>query len=105
MIHFKYRLSDELVRLSQSTIVDFNSTVIPGLVDPGLVGQLNHCSLYMICQLDFKDTTQVWKNPMAVVGRNDVDAMESYVRDTKNEDGAILCEITNNCQNIKVIPE
>ena len=104
MVKFKYRLPEALVPLVSTTVVDYGLDYVYGLMPKELIGQLRHCSMYMICEYEDHNGVQVWRNPVAVVARNDVDAMEAYVKTMKKENGSVLCEIVNRCDNIKVEP-
>ena len=86
------------------TVVNYGLDYLYGLMPRDLVGQLRHCSMYMICEYESINGAQIWSNPVAVVGTNEVNAMETYVRNMKKENGSVLCEIVNRCDNIKVEP-
>lgn len=101
---FKYTLPANLQPLVDQTVVDYGFDYVYGLLPEEIAGDLRHCSLYMICELDFVNGMQVWQNPVAVVGHNEIEAMETYVRETQKENGSVLCEIVNRCDNIKVEP-
>lgn len=103
-IRFKYRIPENLQPLVDKTISDYGLDYLYGLMPEGLSGQLRHCSLYMICEFESINGLDVWRNPVAVVGQNEVDAMETYVKNMKKENGSVLCEIVNRCDNIKVEP-
>ena len=103
-IRFKYRIPENLQPLVDTTVADYGMDYVYGIMPEDLITQLRHCSLYMICEFELINTAQLWRNPIAVVGHNEVDAMETYVRTTGKENGSILCEIVNRCDNIKVEP-
>ena len=103
-VKFRYRIPNNLQPLVDETVVNYGLDYLYGLMPEELSGQLRHCSLYMICEFEFIDNTQVWQNPIAVVGQNEVEAMETYVKNTGKENGSVLCEIVNRCDNIKVEP-
>lgn len=103
-IKFKYRIPENLQPLVDQTIVNYGLDYVYGFMPEELAGQLRHCSLYMICEYENINGLQIWKNPMAVVAHNEVGAMETYVKNTKKENGSVLCEIVNRCDNIKVEP-
>lgn len=104
VIKFKYKIPENLQPLVNQTIVDYGLDYLNGIMPKELAGQLRHCSLYMICEYENVNGLQIWRNPMAVVGQNEVNAMETYVRNTGKENGSVLCEIVNRCDNIKVEP-
>ena len=103
-IKFKYRIPENLQPLVNQTISNYGSNYLNGLIPADLSGQLRHCSLYMICEYESINGVNVWTNPVAVVGSNEVNAMETYVRNTGKENGSVLCEIVDRCDNIKVEP-
>ena len=103
-IKFRYKIPENLQPLVNQTVVDYGSNYLYGLMPEELVGELRHCSLYMICELESVNTIDVWRNPVAVVGPNEINAMETYVKNTGKENGSVLCEIVNRCDNIKVEP-
>ena len=103
-IKFKYRLPEVLQPLVAQTVVNYGLDYVYGLMPKDLAGQLRHCSLYLICEMDFNNGQDVWTNPIAIVGTNEFNAMETFVRNTGKENGSVLCEIVNRCDNIKVEP-
>lgn len=103
-IKFKYKIPENLLPLVNQTIVNYGLDYLYGLMPRELAGQLRHCSLYMICEYESSNGISIWSNPVAVVGYNEVNAMETYVRNTNKENGSVLCEIVNRCDNIKVEP-
>ena len=103
-VKFKFKIPENLLPLVNQTVVNYGLDYLYGLMPRDLVGQLRHCSMYMICEYESINGTQIWSNPVAVVGTNEVNAMETYVRNMKKENGSVLCEIVNRCDNIKVEP-
>jgi len=103
-VKFKFKIPENLLPLVNQTVVNYGLDYLYGLMPRDLVGQLRHCSMYMICEYESINGAQIWSNPVAVVGTNEVNAMETYVRNMKKENGSVLCEIVNRCDNIKVEP-
>lgn len=103
-IRFKYRIPENLQPLVDQTIVNYGLNYLHGLMPEELAGQLRHCSLYMICEFDFVNGSEVWQNPVAVVGQNEANAMETYVENMHKQNGSVLCEIVNRCDKITVEP-
>ena len=103
-VRFKYRIPENLQPLVNQTIVNYGFDFMYGLMPKELSSQLRHCSLYMICEFDEINGMQVWQNPMVVVGTNEVNAMETFVKNTHKSNGSILCEVVSRCDNIKVEP-
>ena len=103
-VKFKYRIPENLQPLVDKTVADYGLDYLYGLMPKELVGQLRHCSLYMICEFEYTNGIEVWRNPVAVVGQNEINAMETYVKNMHKENGSVLCEIINRCDEIKVEP-
>ena len=103
-IKFKYRMSIDLEPLVRTTIINYNDIYLYGILPEELAGQLKHCSLYLVCSLDYSDNVQVWQNPLAIVAKNEKSAVEKYAELTNSEIGSVLCEIANRCDKLKVIP-
>lgn len=104
LIQFIYRLPDSLVSLMKDTIVDFNSNHITGWMDQMDANQIKHCSLFMICELETNDKLNILRNPMAVVAKNDSQAVQIFSKVTNKTNGTVMCEITRDCTTIKVEP-
>lgn len=105
-INFNYTLPTDLYSLASQEISDLNSQKISGWVDQADINakRLNHCSLFMICELDIVDNVNRLSNPVVIVAKNDSQAMQAYKDITNKSNGTIQCEITNNCSKIKVEP-
>ena len=103
-IKFEYKIPDNLLPLVQQTIVDYGSDYLYGYMPEGLAGQLQHCSLYMVCEFESNNGVDIWKNPLAIVSNNEVNAVETYSEATGSEIPSVLCEIVNRCDKIVVRP-
>jgi hypothetical protein len=104
MIKFRYKLPEGLVPLVNKEVVDFNDEYITGIMPEEISGNLKHCSMYMICELEEHDKITVLRNPIAVVETNQPNAMIAYRETYGKDNGTVLCEIVDRCDNIKVIP-
>lgn len=102
LIRFKYRLPDNLVPLVQKEIVDWPYDYLYGMMEPGIASQLRNHGLYMICELEVHNNRNVYKNPVAVVAKNENEAIRVYHDDTGKENGLVFCEIVNRCDKITV---
>jgi hypothetical protein len=103
-IKFRYTVKPELAILMQQQISDYGADWIYGYLDRGLTGRLRHCSMYLVTELNDKYGVSVYSNPVAIVAPNDVQAMSYYREITNNDNGTILAEIVNRCDNITVEP-
>lgn len=101
LIGFKYRLSPALANLASKEIADLNGPYIKGWLDEVDVNQLNHCSMYMVCEQD----NDILRKPLAIIARNSFEALRKFSR-FANEGvaGTVVCEIVSNCDDIKVEP-
>lgn len=110
MIKFKYKLNSGFAKFMQNQILGFNGSTIMGLLPDYVVGKedlLRHCAMYLIVESDDVDlgTDATYSNPIAVVARNDVDAVKLFKE--YNGDGKsafVLSTILDRCDNIKVEP-
>lgn len=103
-IKFKYRIPENLQPLIDTTITDYGLDYVYGLMPEDLAGDLKHCSLYMVCEFEYINFTEIWRNPVAIVAPNEVSAIETYAENMNKNNGSVLCEIVNRCDNIKVEP-
>jgi hypothetical protein len=103
MIKFKYTLPRELLPLIRQVVVDYTDDFMYGCMNEGLVGQLKHCTLFLVCEYEEINSQQVYRNPVVVVARNDSAAVETY-NEMTNKIGFILHRITEDCSTLTVEP-
>jgi hypothetical protein len=101
MVKFKYKIDNGLLPLVQNLIVDFYDNTFTGYLPEGLSGQMQHCTLFIVCEFEEINSTQVYKNPIVVVARNDGQAVQIYQEVTGNI-GFVLHRISEDCSKIKV---
>ena len=101
MIAFKYRLPNTLIPL-MSTINNYSDEYVYGIVDEGIISDLKHCSMYLICETEDIDNKIIYKNPFIVIEKNQQKAIVTYYDFTHHDNGSVVCEILNRCDNIKV---
>ena len=104
MVKFRYRLNDNLQPLVSGSVQNYYGSYITGYMEEGIVGQLRHTSMYLVCEMNIVNDTMVYTNPLGIVAKNDIDAATIFAEITGKENGSILCEIVNRCDNIKVEP-
>ena len=102
MIKFVYRISDNLLPLVRTSIVNYTNDYFIGYMDEGDTANLRHTSLYLACELINTDNISVHSNPIAVVAKNQYDATGMYNEITGSQSGTMLCEIINRCDNLTV---
>lgn len=102
MIEFKVKIPELLLPLCNKEIIDFISDELDGIMEQSMAGQLAHCSMYIICELDFVNGKCIWRNPIAVVAKNEGAAMEMYGEYTHKTNGGVLCAMYDRCDNVSV---
>lgn len=103
IIEFKYKISDDIFALANKELVNFYDNYITGYLDEGDVHHLQHCSLYMVCEI-IDPNKKIYGNAVAVVASNESRALEIYGERIPNKNAIIFYQILDNCKNIKVIP-
>lgn len=104
-INFKYKIPKNLLPLVNEVIPDYGMDYIYGIMPEELSGQLKHCSLYMVCEFESVNGSEdIWREPIAIVALNEFNALETYNKYVKKNNGSVLCEIVNRCDNLKVEP-
>ena len=104
MIKFKYILPEDIGSLVRGSMATPYAGYLVGYLPEELAHDLRHCYLYMVCELDYnkKDNINVYSNPVAIVARNDGDALRTFSTETGKDNGMIYGEICNRCDKIKV---
>lgn len=104
MIQFKYTLSDDIGTLIQGTMASTYTGYLVGYLPDELAHDLHHCSLYMVCELDYnkKDNINIYSNPVAVVARNEGDALSTFYAATNKGNGMVYGKLHDRCDKIKV---
>lgn len=103
MIKFKYSIPDDLNELMSKTIMGFGRSYCAGYMPEGLIGQLRHTTLFLMCEYEYKKEggIQKYKNPIVVVARNDTSAAEIFYEVT-GKYGLVLHRITEDCSKLMV---
>ena len=103
-IKFKYTLRPELAVLVQQQVLNYPNSWLYGYMNRGLINRLKHCSMYLITELEVRSGINIYLNPVAIVASNDGEAMTYYHSLSGKDNGTVLAEIVNRCDNIKVEP-
>lgn len=110
MIKFKYKVDGSFAKFMQNQILGFTGGYVLGLLPDYVIGKndlLRHCSMYLIVESDIVDMGEdaTYSNPVAVVARNDVDAVRLF-KEYAGEDKCafVLSTIVDRCDNVKVDP-
>lgn len=104
MIKFVYRISDNLLPLVRTSIVDYTNDYFIGYMDEGDTANLRHTSLYLACELINTDNISVHSDPIAVVAKNENAAVTMYDEIMSSGNGTVLCVLENRCDNLMVEP-
>ena len=101
MIAFKYKLPEGIKDLAWGAIYGFNSEYIKGYMPEGISTQLKHYSLFMVCDLEIVDDNNIYKNPVAIVAKNESRAAELYA-EIFEKYGFVFCELSDDASKITV---
>lgn len=102
MIKFKYVMSNDIFKLLEETIINYNNNYLIGYLYDEDKNTLNNTSLYLMCECIEKNNRKEYKNPIAVVSRNQYSAVEMFYDITKENTGVVLCELARRCDNLVV---
>ena len=102
MVRFKYRIPTALESMVRQTIVDFNDIYFYGMMEEGVVHNLAHYCLYLICQTQFIGGMTIYRNPVVVVARNEADAIRIFYQDTGIDGASVHSILETRCDNLKV---
>lgn len=110
MIKFGYKVDRGFAKFMENLIPGYAGTYVTGLLPDYVIGKndvLRHCSMYLIVESDIVDMDDdaTYSNPVAVVARNDVEAVKIF-KEYAGEDKCafVLSTILDRCDNIKVNP-
>lgn len=101
IIRFKYNMNPDLIKLCREAIIEYDYDYLYGAMHRDISNQLNHASLYLICQDKEIQGNQFYANPLAIVAKNDVEAIGLYQSLTGNN-GISMCELERVCNTLKV---
>lgn len=105
MITFRYAIKENLLPLVKENIVNYGSDYLIGYMEEGIAGQLKHVSLYLVCEMAEPNNSMIiYQNPIAIVARNNTEAVRVFYELTQKDNGTVLCEIENRCDNLVVEP-
>lgn len=109
MIKFKYEVDNGMAGLIRSTFADVvNPNMLVGYVEKEKLANidlLRHNSLFLVCDCVFSatdDTPSDYKNPIAVVAKNQSEAIGIYNNIFKTDEGIVMCELKNRCDELEV---
>lgn len=109
MIKFRYTVNKNIVGLIQSTFADVaNPNSLVGYVEKQKLSNTNilhHSSLFLVCDCEFKTGDKAptnYKNPIAVVAKNQTEAVGVYNSIFKTDEGVVICELEHRCDELEV---
>ena len=99
MLKFKYIPKSNIVNLITSNISNYNGEYIEGIFEEETKNQIGTYGLYLVCELEFKGGSSYYTNPLAVVAKNDYDAIRVFFMHTDKE-GSIVCKLADHCKDV-----
>lgn len=107
MVKFLYSPNAAIQQLINETIVDVpDPSSIVGYIDDTDSTSLAHCSLFLICTMEFNDklVNPIYSNPHVIVAKNDGTALDIFYRMTKHDNGSVVSILETRCDKLKVSP-
>ena len=111
LIKFKYIVNSSLKPLIMNTFADIATPdSLVGYVDEGKLANmdsLEHSSLFLTCDCEFTredDRPSGYKSPIAIVAKNQTEAVQVYNSIYNTDEGVVICELERRCDKLKVIP-
>jgi len=103
MIKFKYNLNAGLINLIRSTIVDYGDEYIIGILEDSSKYQLSKMGIFLVCEENTVNRNIIYSNPLAVVAKNQSDAIRIYY-DYTGKDASVMCDLEAYANKAKVEP-
>lgn len=105
MIKFMYNVRKDIAILINQTVVNVsNPNKIIGYAEEGRMHNLQHASLFLVCEYNNINGTDLYQNPIAIVALNQTEANTLYGQITGKSNCSVLCELESNCKDLKVEP-
>ena len=107
MIKFKYKLNNNISKLTIETFGECITSVY-GYVDEAKLPNtdlLYNSSLFLLCNVDFnvgEEHPDSYSNPIAVVAKNQQEAIAVYNSIMNTNQGSVLCELEHRCDKLEV---
>lgn len=89
-MRFIYHPNDGMKDLIRNNIANYGNDFLYGFVEDGSVGQLSRLGLYLVCELNIVGSVHYYINPLAIVAKNDYDAIRIYNEET-GKDASVMC--------------
>lgn len=109
MIKFKYTVNKNIAKLMSSTFTDIvNPNSLIGYINAEKISNTNllfHSSLFLVCACVFKavdESPTDYKDPIAVVARNQTEAVGIYNSIFHTDEGVTICELEHRCDKLEV---
>lgn len=106
MVKFMYNVREDVATLINKTVINVeNPGKIIGYAEKGRLHDLQHTSLFLVCECKYINNTEVFSNPIAILALNQSEANSLYHEIVKNNNNCtVLCELENHCDKLKVEP-
>ncbi len=104
MIRFKYRPNDGIMQLIAQTVPDITlNGYIDGMLQEESRYQLKNLSVYLVCSVEEINSRHIYRDPTAVVAKNDYEAIEIFANDV-GKPGSVMCTLEDKANKMKVLP-
>lgn len=105
-IEFKYKIEDyEMLDFIYATVLNCPSNEFIGYLNQVDQNILKICSLYLVAKSEYTiDEPERRTKPLLIVAKNEISATQYYYDITGDNNGTVVCEIKDNCSNLKVEP-
>lgn len=105
-LKFKYKIPSQLRPLIMGTMIGYTDEYLYGFVEAGVLSQLNHHGLYIVCECKQIPSKMIYQNPVVVVAKNESDALRIYYEELpeapKDKIIRVHSRIMDNCKGLKV---
>lgn len=103
MIRFKYIPNPDVMNLIRSTVLGYNEDYVYGFLHEGDKHNLKYLGVYIVCSVKSDGDTNIYTNPVAVIAKNDYEAIDYFAEDT-DDYGYLICQASSKASNIAVYP-
>jgi len=100
-IRFIYKPNEQMMQMINSEIVDYGNDFLYGIMDEQDKYMLKKRAIYLMCEEEPRYGKMIYKNPLAVVAKNQSDAARIYFEWT-GANSSCMCELEQYANKAKV---